>query len=72
MLDENSLHDYQLTCVNHILRNPFCGVFLDMGLGKTITTLTATVRLYFLLDIHKVLIIAPKRVVESVWQEMQV
>lgn len=69
MLDENSLHDYQLTCVNHILRNPFCGVFLDMGLGKTITTLTAIVRLYFLLDIHKVLIIAPKRVVESVWQE---
>lgn len=69
MLDENYLHDYQLTCVNHILRNPFCGVFLDMGLGKTITTLTAIVRLYFLLDIHKVLIIAPKRVVESVWQE---
>lgn len=69
MLSEKNLHKYQLACVDHIIKTPFCGIFLDMGLGKTISTLTAIVRLYNNLDIDKVLVIAPKRVVESVWQE---
>lgn len=70
MLTENNLHNYQRACVEHIITHPFCGVFLDMGLGKTVSTLTAVN--YLMNDyceINSVLVIAPKRVAESVWQE---
>lgn len=70
MLNESNLHSYQKACVQHIIANPYCGVFLDMGLGKTVSTLTA---INYLMndycEINSVLIIAPKRVAESVWQE---
>lgn len=70
MLNRNNLHKYQVACVNHIISHPFCGVFLEMGLGKTATTLTAINDLiYDYLDINSVLVIAPKRVAESVWEE---
>lgn len=70
MLTENNLHKYQKACVEHIITHPFCGVFLDMGLGKTVSTLTAINYLMFdYLEINSVLVIAPKRVAESVWQE---
>lgn len=70
MLTENNLHNYQKACAEHIITHPFCGVFLDMGLGKTVSTLTAVN--YLMNDyceINSVLVIAPKRVAESVWQE---
>lgn len=68
MLQESNLHKYQKTGVDHVLNNPFCGLFFDMGLGKTATTLTALNWLMNVdLEIGRVLIIAPKRVVESVW-----
>lgn len=70
MLTENNLHTYQKACVEHIITHPFCGLFLDMGLGKTVSTLTAVN--YLMNDyceIGSVLVIAPKRVAESVWQE---
>ena len=70
MLTENNLHNYQKACVEHIIAHPYCGVFLDMGLGKTVSTLTA---INYLMndycEIDSVLVIAPKRVAESVWQE---
>lgn len=70
MLTENNLHNYQKACVEHIIEHPFCGVFLEMGLGKTVSTLTAINYLMFdYCEINSVLIIAPKRVAESVWQE---
>lgn len=70
MLRRDNLHNYQHACVEHILTHPFCGLFLDMGLGKTTTTLTAINDLMFdYCSINSVLIIAPKRVAESVWQE---
>lgn len=69
-LTENNLHNYQRACVEHIIDNRYCGVFLDMGLGKTVSTLTA---INYLMndycEINSVLVIAPKRVTESVWQE---
>ena len=70
MLTENNLHNYQKACVEHIISHRFCGVFLDMGLGKTVSALTAVN--YLMNDyceINSVLVIAPKRVAESVWQE---
>jgi len=63
-----TLHHYQLTAIDHILNNPKCGLFLDMGLGKTVSTLTAVRKLIFEeIEISRVLVIAPKRVAESVW-----
>lgn len=70
MLREADLHKYQKACIEHIITHPYCGVFLDMGLGKTVSTLTA---INYLMndycEINSVLVIAPKRVAESVWQE---
>lgn len=69
-MNENNLHSYQKAAVEHIIKTTHCGVFLEMGLGKTVSTLTAiNYLLYDYLEIASVLIIAPKRVVESVWKE---
>lgn len=70
ILDITNLHDYQHACVKHIINNHYCGLFLEMGLGKTVSTLTAIDFLKFdYCEITRVLVIAPKRVIESVWQE---
>lgn len=66
-MDERDLHGYQRAAVDHIIDHPFCGLFLDMGLGKTVSTLTAIKRLYGLFEIGRVLVIAPKRVAEDTW-----
>lgn len=67
-MNETDLHDYQRHGVNHILVNPFCGLLLDMGLGKTVTTLTAVNKLMFeYLQVYSALVVAPKRVAENVW-----
>lgn len=64
------MHPYQFQGVEHIKDNPNCALFLDMGLGKTVTTLTAIKYLmYEELEISKVLVIAPKRVAENVWSD---
>ena len=70
MLNRENLHNYQRAAVEHIIKNKYCGLFLDLGLGKTVSTLTAIYDLMFdWLEINSVLVIAPKRVVESVWEE---
>ena len=62
------LHDYQKRAVEMILAKTHCGLFLDMGLGKTAITLTAVNNLlYDSLEIEKVLVIAPLRVAEDTW-----
>jgi SNF2 family DNA or RNA helicase len=67
-MNENNLHQYQKSAINHIIDNDHCGLFLDMGLGKTVSTLTAVNKLMFEeLDIESILIVAPKRVAENVW-----
>lgn len=68
MLNETNLHDYQRHGIDAIKQNPFYALFLDMGLGKTVTTLTAIRQLiYDDMDVSRVLIVAPKRVAENVW-----
>lgn len=67
-MNENNLHEYQKKAIDHILTHSHCALFLEMGLGKTVSTLTAIHHLlYRELDITRVLVIAPKRVAESVW-----
>ena len=69
-MNKSDLHNYQQVCVNHIINVPYCGLFLDMGLGKTVITLTAINDLMFdYCEVKRVLVVAPKRVAETVWQE---
>jgi SNF2 family DNA or RNA helicase len=59
---------YQRYCINRVLTTPALGLFLDMGLGKTVITLTAVNDLkYNRFAVNKVLVIAPKKVAESTW-----
>ncbi len=61
-------HKYQEYAESRILELPAVGLFLDMGLGKTVTTLTAIDKLMFdSYEVQKVLVIAPKRVAEDTW-----
>ena len=61
-------HAYQAYCIERILQTKKIGLFLDMGLGKTVTTLTAIRELkYNRFLIRKVLVIAPKKVAEGTW-----
>jgi SNF2 family DNA or RNA helicase len=61
-------HAYQDHTTEHIISNDASGIFLEMGLGKTVSTLTAIDRLIFdNLEVSKVLVIAPKRVAEDTW-----
>ena len=69
-MNKSDLHNYQQVCVDHIVNVPYCGLFLDMGLGKTVITLTAINDLMFdYCEVRRVLVVAPKRVAETVWQE---
>ena len=61
-------HAYQAHCIQKIEEIPKLGLFLDMGLGKTVTTLTAVKDLkYNRFEVRKVLVIAPKKVAEGTW-----
>lgn len=61
---------YQAFSTNHILENKAAGLLLDMGLGKTVSTLTAIDLLINMhMVINKALVVAPKKVAESVWSD---
>ncbi|EAC4367948.1 SNF2-related protein [Listeria monocytogenes] len=63
-------HEYQKFAINHIQKNKVAALLLDMGLGKTVTTLTAIHDLMFEeRTVKKVLIIAPLRVAFHTWPE---
>ena len=69
MLSRDNLHDYQNNSINFFKKQKRCALFLDMGLGKTVTTLTAVTDLIDSFAVDKVLIIAPLRVANSVWKQ---
>lgn len=61
-------HDYQKYCISRCITDNRLGLFLDMGLGKTVITLTAINDLkYNRFKVKKILVIAPKRVAEDTW-----
>lgn len=63
-------HPYQQAGIDAILEKPGVALWMEMGLGKTVVTLTAIDQLiYDRLEIRKVLIIAPKKVAEATWQD---
>lgn len=61
-------HTYQTRAIDFVVGHPCCALFLDMGLGKTVATLTAIDELMNdYLDVEKVLVIAPKSVARNTW-----
>ena len=61
-------HDYQRRAIDKIMTTPACGLFLEMGLGKTVVSLTAAARLiYDEFAVFRVLVIAPLKVAEDTW-----
>lgn len=63
-----SPHDYQAFATDFIIQNPVAAVFLDMGLGKSVITLTAIKDLCLdSFQVRKVLVIAPLRVARDTW-----
>ena len=61
-------HSYQAYSIQRMIDTPYIGAFLDMGLGKTVITLTVLHELkYHRFCICKTLIIAPKKVAENTW-----
>ncbi len=63
-------HDYQRYCINRALIDTKLADLLDMGLGKTVITLTAINDLkYNRFQVSKVLVIAPKKVAEKTWSK---
>lgn len=60
-------HDYQRRAIAWVEDHPRCLLFLDMGLGKTVSVLTAVQNMIRHAEVERVLVIAPKKVAESTW-----
>lgn len=60
-------HGYQSRAIGWVETHPRCLLFLDMGLGKSVVTLTAVMRLILHGEVERVLVVAPKKVAESTW-----
>ena len=61
-------HAYQQYAIDRIIAQPALGLFLDMGLGKTVITLSAIRALkYDRWAVARVLVVAPKKVAEATW-----
>lgn len=69
MLFREDLHNYQEKAVEFIIGHKRCMLLLEMGLGKTVSTLTAASDLIDGFAVLKVLIVAPLRVARSVWKQ---
>ena len=63
-------HEYQKYAQDFIINNSACALLLDMGLGKTVITLTSLwILLFDYFEISKVLVIAPLRVAQDTWSK---
>ncbi|PHS06386.1 MAG: DEAD/DEAH box helicase [Blastopirellula sp.] len=65
----DDLHAYQERAVDFIKETPSCALWVDMGLGKTVSTLTAVADLLDSFEVGRVLVIAPLRVAIHTWPE---
>lgn len=69
MLGRGDLYSYQQKAVSFIKNTPNCALWLDMGLGKSVSTLTAVADLQAAFDVGRVLVVAPLRVARKVWSD---
>lgn len=68
-LDKSDLRQYQVRGIRFVLLKRYCALFIDMGLGKTVILLTAIVKLLRMKRVESVLLVAPLRVVYTVWRQ---
>lgn len=67
-LEREQMHGYQQTGLDFLKKNPFSALFIDMGLGKTVTSATLIADLVNeFVDDGKVLIMGPLRVATQTW-----
>lgn len=69
MKNLDNFHLYQHRMHRHILNHDFCALFVGMGLGKTVTSLTAISDLLDWCEVSKPLVIAPRLVAEKTWAD---
>lgn len=69
MLQRSNLYAYQRHAVEFVKARKNSVLWVDMGLGKTASTLTAFSDLQDSCDAHKLLVVAPKRVARKVWSD---
>lgn len=62
-------HPYQRRAIAWVRDHRQCGLFMEMGLGKSVCTLTAIQDLRDDLEVSRVLVVAPKKVAESTWSD---
>ena len=62
-------HDYQTFSTEFILSHPISAILIQMGLGKSVITLTAIKQLIETGEVKKVLVIGPLRVARDTWPE---
>lgn len=67
MPSRSDLHAYQQQAVEFIKQTPNCALWMDMGLGKTVSTLTAISDLLASKEVQRVLVVGPLRVALSTW-----
>lgn len=69
MLNRDRLHSYQQEALDWLYEHPRTALWMPMGGGKTVSTLTALDDLSFVEDVFPVLVLAPKRVAVTTWPE---
>jgi len=62
-------HDYQRPAMQWLYDKPRCALWMPMGGGKTVTTLTALDNLSLIEDVYPVLVLAPLRVAKTTWPD---
>jgi SNF2 family DNA or RNA helicase len=62
-----TLASYQQEAKDFLLDHPRAGLFMGMGLGKTVTVLSALREAFLLGDVTAALIVAPLRVITLTW-----
>jgi SNF2 family DNA or RNA helicase len=69
MLHRKDLHPYQNRAVDFVLSKRKCALFLFLGAGKSVISLTAVKDLIDACIVNRVLIVAPLRVANSTWKQ---
>lgn len=68
MLTPNHFHNYQVKAINHGIEHDQSMFWLDLGLGKTVSSLTVMNERIDRCQVYGVLVVAPLRVVQTVWE----
>lgn len=67
MFERSDMHGYQRRAVEFIRAGPAAALWIDVGLGKTVTTLTALSDLLDAFEVRNALVVAPLMVAKTVW-----